>query len=65
VLCVPYLAYAYLAFAARVCFPQAPWANPKRKPSEARWIWLLLAAILLYWVLRNLPIAPFTSFAPH
>jgi hypothetical protein len=30
----------------------------------SRWIWLLLVAILLFWILRNLPMAPFTLLAP-
>jgi hypothetical protein len=65
VLCIPFLAYAYLAFAARVCFPEAAWTNPRRTPIKAVWIWSLLVVILLYWVLRNLPLSPFTSLAPH
>ena len=65
VLCVPYLAFAYLTFAARVCFPQARRANPNLKPIKAGWIWLLLALIVAFWVLRNLPFVPFTSLAPH
>ena len=31
----------------------------------AFWIWMLLAVIMLYWVLRNLPCYPFTLLAPH
>ena len=31
----------------------------------AFWIWVLLAVILLYWVLRNVPCYPFTLLAPH
>jgi Protein of unknown function (DUF2752) len=31
----------------------------------AFWIWTLLAVILLYWVLRNIPCQPFTLLAPH
>ncbi len=31
----------------------------------ASWIWTLLAVILLYWVLRNIPCSPFTLLAPH
>ena len=65
VLCVPFLAYAYLAFAARSCFPQAAWANPRRAPIKAAWIWSLVAVILLYWILRNLPFSPFMWLAPH
>jgi hypothetical protein len=31
----------------------------------AFWIWTLLAVILLYWVLRNIPYYPFSLLAPH
>jgi hypothetical protein len=55
VLCVPFLAYAYVSYAARICFPQSRWANAKRSPLKAHWIWSLLAVILLYWVMRNVP----------
>ena len=41
-----------------------------RKPLPSKfipafWIWMLLAAILLYWVLRNIPYYPFSLLAPH
>jgi hypothetical protein len=41
-----------------------------RKPLPSKfipafWIWMLLAVILLYWVLRNVPYYPFTLLAPH
>ena len=65
VLCIPFLGYAYLAFAARVCFPDATWANPRRAPIKAAWIWSLLALILVYWIVRNLAFSPFTWLAPH
>jgi hypothetical protein len=65
VLCLPYLAYAYLAYATRACFPQSRWANPRAAPAKPLWIWLLLVVILLYWVLRNVPMYPFTLLAPH
>ena len=29
------------------------------------WIWLLLAVILLFWVLRNIPFYPFTLLVPR
>jgi len=29
------------------------------------WIWMLLAVILLFWVLRNVPYYPFSLLAPH
>jgi hypothetical protein len=65
VLCVPYLVYAFLTCAAKVTFPHARWANPSRAPTKAQWIWSFLALVLLYWVVRNLPIYPFNLLAPH
>ena len=35
-----------------------PWFIP------SRWIWGLLAAVLAFWLLRNLPVAPLTFLAP-
>lgn len=65
VLCTPYLAYAYLTYAARVAFPRAHWHSSARAPTKAQWIWSLLALILLYWALRNVPAYPFNLLAPH
>ena len=31
---------------------------------SARWIWALLAAVLAFWLLRNLSFAPFAILAP-
>lgn len=31
----------------------------------ARWIWLLLAVFILFGILRNIPVHPFTLLAPH
>ena len=30
----------------------------------ASWIWALLAAIILFWIFRNIPVYPFASLAP-
>jgi uncharacterized membrane protein YedE/YeeE len=39
-----------------------------RSPSgmfrDARWAWVLGGVVMLYWILRNLPIYPFTLLAP-
>jgi len=32
---------------------------------SAIWIWLLLIAILLFWIVRNIPIKPFLLLAPN
>ena len=34
------------------------------RPLSARWIWLLLAAMVVFTVLRNVPAYPFTLLAP-
>lgn len=39
--------------------------SPDRKPLQAFWIWLLFVAIMLFWVLRNIPVEPFTFLAPY
>ena len=39
-------------------------AAPEPKAVSPFWIWLLLAALILFTVLRNLPFAPFTWLAP-
>lgn len=31
----------------------------------ARWIWLLLVVFILFGILRNIPVHPFTLLAPH
>lgn len=37
---------------------------PPRLDLSDRAVWALLAAILAFWLLRNLPMAPFTVLAP-
>ena len=37
----------------------------KPLPISARAAWLILAAIMLYWVARNIPVHPLTLLAPH
>ena len=33
-------------------------------PGLDRWSWHILAAVVLFWILRNLPFAPFAALAP-
>jgi len=59
VLLLPAIAYTLLSGA---------WKTVGGKPFPtvfipAFWIWLLLAMILAYWVLRNIPLYPFSLFA--
>ena len=60
VLSLPYLAYAYFSL----------WSKATRgRPLPgrfipAKWLWTLLAAIILFAILRNIPVHPFTTLAP-
>ena len=61
VLSLPFIAYSFAAGAMR--------AFGLRAPSPAfvhpRLIWVLLAGVIAFWVLRNLPIAPLAVLAPY
>ena len=35
-----------------------------RRPVRAVWLWLLVAALIIYTVLRNIPVEPFNRLAP-
>ena len=65
VLCIPYFAYAYLAYAAKVLFPNIRCKESADAPTKPMWIWSFLALVVLFWVARNLPVRPFTLLAPH
>ena len=60
VLSIPFIAYSYVTGALRT------FALPAPAPVfvQSRWIWGLLAAVLAFWALRNVPVAPFTVLAP-
>lgn len=59
-LLVPFLGYA---FVSKVVFVQSG-----RRMWEvfvpAAWIWILLCVIILFWILRNIPLYPFSLLAP-
>ncbi len=60
VLSLPFIAYSYGAGAMRAFGLKAPrpvFVHP-------RWIWALLAAVVAFWVLRNVPLAPLAVLAP-
>ena len=60
VLSLPIIAYSYGTGAMRAFGLKAPrpvFVHP-------RWIWALLAAVVAFWVLRNVPVAPLTALAP-
>lgn len=60
VLLMPFVIWGFLAYGAR-CF-KIPFPVVFVKPV---FIWLLLAVIILYWILRNIPTYPFTLLAPY
>ena len=59
-LALPAIGYSLVASGLRAYHLPAP---PRINLSH-HWIWALLAAILAFWLLRNLPLAPFTILAP-
>lgn len=60
VLATPYLIYSFISYTSPVILghkiPQV-----YVKPA---WIWWFLKIVLAYWVLRNIPVAPFKWLAP-
>lgn len=60
VLTLPFLGYAFLSyFLERLTGVSLP-----RIFIPASWIWVYLCAVLLFWVLRNIPSYPFLLLAP-
>jgi len=60
VLSLPYLGYAYFSLWSR-----ATRGKPlPRRFIPAKWLWMLLAVIILFAILRNIPVYPFTILAP-
>lgn len=60
VLSLPFMSYSYASYVLRVMTGQG-------LPSvfiKPIWIWRLLAVIIGYWILRNIPMAPFSYLAP-
>lgn len=45
------------------------WGGPPRRRPAARWVgvagWGLTVAMIVFWVLRNIPVYPLTLLAPH
>ena len=59
-LALPVIAYSFAVAGLRACGLPAP----PRVFIPARWIWAMLVSVLAFWLLRNLPVAPFTILAP-
>ena len=60
VLSLPFLGYSMIA---KHIIELTHWRLP-RPILPATWIWTLLGIIILFWLLRNLPVQPFTTLAP-
>ena len=60
VLCLPFLAYSFLSrFNSAFALPPLPSVF-----IPSKWIWIMLAAMLAYAAVRNLPLEPFSVLAP-
>lgn len=57
---MPYLIYSYVSYSAPVILG----VKVPQIFIKPNWIWLILKIILVYWVLRNIPVAPFSWLAP-
>ncbi|BAY60375.1 hypothetical protein NIES22_04340 [Calothrix brevissima NIES-22] len=57
---MPYLIYSYVSYSAPVILG----VKVPQIFIKPNWIWLILKIILGYWVLRNIPFAPFSWLAP-
>jgi hypothetical protein len=60
VLSLPFLIYSYLGYATKILIGRS--LPTPFLPSK--WIWLLLKVIVAFWILRNIPVAPFSWLAP-
>ncbi len=57
---LPFLAYAYGKWVYRSFRPAPPQIGPVRMPSPV-WLYLLVVAIMAFWVVRNLPFGAFLA----
>ncbi len=60
IISLPFMVYSYFSYAIKTFtgkYPMEVIISPKL-------IWFLLQAILAYWVVRNIPFAPFSWLAP-
>ena len=60
VLSLPFVAYSYATGAMRAF--QVP--APRPVFLHSRWIWTLLAVVVTFWALRNIPVGPLAALAP-
>ena len=59
VLSLPFLAVSFVAWTRRVWFGVVP----SRRLAQG-WIYGIFALFVAYWILRNVPLWPFSSLAP-
>ena len=57
---LPFIAYS----GARATMSAFGLPSPPRAFIPHRWIWALLAGVIAFWALRNVPIHPFAALAP-
>jgi preprotein translocase subunit SecY len=60
VLSLPYLFYSYVGYS----FPAFTGRKFTKIFIKPTWIWWTLKIILVYWILRNIPVPPFSWLAP-
>ncbi|MHC4693138.1 MAG: DUF2752 domain-containing protein [Planctomycetota bacterium] len=60
VLSVPFLGYVFVSKVVLVRSGRSMWGVVV----PAVWIWILLGVIILFWILRNIPLYPFSLLAP-
>ncbi|MEO6808370.1 MAG: DUF2752 domain-containing protein, partial [Isosphaeraceae bacterium] len=60
IIALPYLGYTALSESRRVV-GRRPWPQPFR---SSRSVWAIFALVMIFWFLRNLPMAPFSWLAP-
>jgi len=57
---LPFLAYAFISYGVRTWIKKPA----ARRQAKGFWIWLLLAAVIAFWIARNIPVYPFTLMSP-
>ena len=60
VLSLPFLGAYYLGYAV-AAFRSKPWPRIVLRPS---WVWTTLSVVVLFGLLRNIPVKPFSWLAP-
>ena len=60
VMVFPFIAYSYISGASRAFVGRSlPGVFIRHQ-----WIWTLLAVVIAFWIIRNLPVHPFSVLAP-